>query len=142
MSGPVNDDPVDWLTAELADTLNEDYELELSEPALALELRKTHKPSHPPLMTRAAYFLVLLTLQAELIKLQDWVTFNNEKIVVILEGRDAAGKGGVIKRITQRLNLRNVQLYIETRALLGVHIIGDDAERSYPHWIGGPIFQW
>ena len=52
------------------------------------------------------YFRALLALQAELIKLQDWVVYNKEKVVVIFEGRDSAGKGGVIKRITQRLNPR------------------------------------
>jgi len=46
----------------------------------------------------------LLALQAELIKLQDWVEHTGEKIAVIFEGRDSAGKGGVIKRITQPLN--------------------------------------
>jgi len=45
-------------------------------------------------------------LQGELVKLQDWVQRNKLKIVVIFEGRDSAGKGGVIKRITQRLNPR------------------------------------
>ena len=39
--------------------------------------------------------------QAELIKLQDWVAYHKEKVVVVFEGRDSAGKGGVIKRITQ-----------------------------------------
>ncbi len=51
----------------------------------------------------------LLALQAELIELQDWVVDHKQKVVVIFEGRDAAGKGGVIKRITQRLNPRNRQ---------------------------------
>jgi len=45
-------------------------------------------------------------LQGELVKLQDWVVDQKLKVVVIFEGRDAAGKGGVIKRITQRLNPR------------------------------------
>ncbi len=48
----------------------------------------------------------LLSLQAELIKLQDWVLYHKEKIVILFEGRDSAGKGGVIKRITQRLSPR------------------------------------
>ncbi|MCG8692286.1 MAG: polyphosphate kinase 2, partial [Minwuiales bacterium] len=48
----------------------------------------------------------LLRLQAELVKLQDWVVHTNYKLLVIFEGRDAAGKGGVIKRVTQRLNPR------------------------------------
>ncbi len=45
-------------------------------------------------------------LQLELVKLQDWVKKENQKIVVIFEGRDAAGKGGVIRRITERLSPR------------------------------------
>ena len=96
----------DWLEAELADTLDEDYELEISEPALSLEIRKIYRKHHPPSLDRAEYFRNLLKLQAELIKLQNWVEHTKSKIVVIFEGRDAAGKGGVIKRITQRLNPR------------------------------------
>jgi Uncharacterized conserved protein len=90
----------------LADALDEDLELELSEPALSEEIRKIYKDSHPPTIDRAQYFQHLLTLQAELIKLQDWVQHTKAKIVVVFEGRDAAGKGGVIKRIMQRLNPR------------------------------------
>jgi len=97
---------MDWLEAELEDTLDEDYELELSEPALSMELRRIYKEKHPETLDRRTYFTALLTLQAELIKLQDWVEATGEKIVVIFEGRDSAGKGGVIKRITQRLNPR------------------------------------
>lgn len=55
---------------------------------------------------RKKYFMELLRLQGELVKLQDWVVYHKKKVVVIFEGRDAAGKGGVIKRITQRLNPR------------------------------------
>jgi len=96
----------DWLEAELADTLDEDYELELSEPALSEELRKIYKCKHPQTIERRQYFQHLLRLQAELIKLQDWVVYTKSKVVVLFEGRDSAGKGGVIKRITQRLNPR------------------------------------
>lgn len=96
----------EWLQAELEDALDEDYELEMSEPALSMELRRIYKQKHPPSIERHAYFKAILTLQAELIKLQDWVEAKGEKILVIFEGRDAAGKGGVIKRITQRLNPR------------------------------------
>lgn len=49
-------------------------------------------------------------LQEELIKLQNWVTENNEKIVVLFEGRDAAGKGGAIRRITEHLNPREFKV--------------------------------
>jgi polyphosphate kinase 2 len=96
----------DWLEDELADTIDEDYELEISEPALAHEMRKIYKEHHAPTLDRVAYFRALLTLQSELIKLQDWVLDTKAKIVVLFEGRDSAGKGGVIKRITQRLNPR------------------------------------
>jgi polyphosphate kinase 2 len=103
-------DGMDWLEAELADTLDEDYELELSEPALSLELRRIYQHKHPTSLDRAIYFRALLKLQAELIKLQEWVEHTGEKIAVIFEGRDAAGKGGVIKRITQRLNPRTCRV--------------------------------
>ncbi|HXP96929.1 MAG TPA: polyphosphate kinase 2, partial [Telmatospirillum sp.] len=55
---------------------------------------------------RRFYFRELFRLQGELVKLQDWVVHHKLKVVVLFEGRDAAGKGGVIKRITQRLNPR------------------------------------
>jgi polyphosphate kinase 2 len=57
-------------------------------------------------LQRRSYFRELFRLQAELVKLQDWVVHEKVKVVVLFEGRDAAGKGGVIKRITQRLNPR------------------------------------
>jgi len=104
MSEPTDDVQADWLEAELADTLDEDYELEISEPAL--EIRKIYNREHPPSIPRVEYLRALLTLQAELIKLQHWVLHTKEKIVIIFEGRDSAGKGGVIKLITQRLNPR------------------------------------
>jgi len=96
----------DWLEAELADALDEDYELELSESLLSMELRKIYRKAHPSTIDRQEYFRALISLQAELIKLQDWVVHTRSKIVVVFEGRDSAGKGGVIKRITQRLNPR------------------------------------
>jgi polyphosphate kinase 2 len=55
---------------------------------------------------RSVYFKELFRLQGELVKLQDWVVANKVKVAVLFEGRDSAGKGGAIKRITQRLNPR------------------------------------
>jgi polyphosphate kinase 2 len=55
---------------------------------------------------RNSYFKELFRLQGELVKMHDWVVETGHKIVIVCEGRDAAGKGGVIKRITQRLNPR------------------------------------
>ena len=55
---------------------------------------------------RQTYFRELFRLQHELVKLQDWVAASRQKIIILFEGRDSAGKGGAIKRITQRLNPR------------------------------------
>ncbi|MEM8755225.1 MAG: polyphosphate kinase 2 [Pseudomonadota bacterium] len=96
----------DWLEAELADSVDEDFELELEDAILSEKIREIYRKAHGPTMERAAYMRELLRLQAELIKLQDWVAHHKKKVVVIFEGRDSAGKGGVIKRITQRLNPR------------------------------------
>ena len=97
---------LDWLDAELADTVDEDFELELSEPALSSAMRKVYSKHRAPTMERRDYFHALLSLQSELIKLQDWVVETGEKVAILFEGRDAAGKGGAIKRIMQRLNPR------------------------------------
>jgi polyphosphate kinase 2 len=67
-------------------------------------------PSVPPeqqiLVNKKKYEKELARLQVELVKLQEWIRFKGIKLVVIFEGRDAAGKGGVIKRITESLNPR------------------------------------
>ena len=63
-------------------------------------------PEQQRSISKKTYEKELARLQRELIKLQEWVRFKNLKVVVIFEGRDAAGKGGVIKRITESLNPR------------------------------------
>jgi polyphosphate kinase 2 len=103
---PGNKRARDWIEAELEDSHDEDYELELAETALSEEIEAIYKREHGPTIDRREYFSHLLKLQSELIKLQTWVARAGAKIVVLFEGRDAAGKGGVIKRITQRLNPR------------------------------------
>jgi polyphosphate kinase len=88
--------------------LHEDFMDSLDEE-LEMELDDLRGPDAMPNQTRADridYFKNLLRLQAELVKLQDWVVASGHRLVIIFEGRDAAGKGGVIKRITQRLNPR------------------------------------
>ncbi|MCF2876124.1 MULTISPECIES: polyphosphate kinase 2 [unclassified Tenacibaculum] len=52
----------------------------------------------------------LKKLQVELIRLQTWAINNNERIIVLFEGRDAAGKGGAIRRITERINPRHMRI--------------------------------
>lgn len=102
----MTDDPQDWLKAELIDSFDEDYEIELEDAILSREIRQIYRDTHPDPLDRKTYFFELLRLQAELIRLQDWVSHYREKIIVLFEGRDSAGKGGAIKRITQRLNPR------------------------------------
>ena len=99
----------DWLEAELMDSFDEEVELEMEDAVLSMKLREIYRKAHGPSLPRPEYFRALLHLQAELIKLQDWVVASGEKGVVLFEGRDSAGKGGVIKRITQRLDPRVVR---------------------------------
>lgn len=61
-------------------------------------------------ISKEAYEQKLEELQIELVKLQDWIKEKKLKVVVIFEGRDAAGKGGVIKRITEKLNPRTCRI--------------------------------
>ena len=57
-------------------------------------------------LDRKTYDAAILKLQAELVKLKRWVVATGERIIIVFEGRDAAGKGGVIKRITERVSPR------------------------------------
>jgi len=90
---------------EIFDSLDEERELELDDERLA-QLIEAHDQAPTDNAGRAHYFTELLRLQRELVRLQDWVVHKGLKVVVLFEGRDAAGKGGAIKRITQRLNPR------------------------------------
>ena len=91
------------------DDFDEEFELELNDDGddhLARMLAGGQVEGDDETLARHRYFQALFDLQAELVKLQDWVVHQGLKVIVIFEGRDAAGKGGVIKRITQRLNPR------------------------------------
>ncbi|WP_439543561.1 polyphosphate kinase 2 [Hyphomicrobium sp.] len=85
---------------EFLDSFDEELELELEDERLSDDA------DGGSALDRKLYFKELFRMQRELVKLQDWVVDQKLKVVVIFEGRDAAGKGGVIKRITQRLNPR------------------------------------
>ncbi len=94
------------LREDLLDSYDEELEMELEERNME-ELEATGKPrNEADRLARRTYFQELFRLQGELVKLQDWVVASKHKVVILFEGRDAAGKGGVIKRITQRLNPR------------------------------------
>ncbi|HNK30961.1 MAG TPA: polyphosphate kinase 2, partial [Plasticicumulans sp.] len=88
---------------DLIDGYDEELELEIEDRTVApgvIPDRETERSE------RMHYFQNLFRLQGELVKLQDWIATSGQKVVIVFEGRDAAGKGGVIKRITQRLNPR------------------------------------
>jgi len=92
------------LEEDLMDGYDEEFELEAEDRRVDAIAGKTRDPQRHA--ERSRYFKELFRLQAELVKLQDWVAASRHKVVILFEGRDAAGKGGVIKRITQRLNPR------------------------------------
>jgi polyphosphate kinase len=97
------------ITRDLADGYDEELEMEIEDHHPLRELTPGMAPdpeSEAERDYRQLYFQQLFTLQAELVKLQDWVVASGEKVLILFEGRDAAGKGGMIKRITQRLNPR------------------------------------
>jgi polyphosphate kinase 2 len=96
----------DRVTADLADSLDEELEMELDDDRLDKLIAETSDGPDHESIDRRVYFKELFRLQGELVKLQDWIQSQKLKVVVIFEGRDSAGKGGVIKRITQRLNPR------------------------------------
>ncbi len=95
------DQQIAQLRKDLLDSMDEEFELEM-EDRLGEDARRPGASAS----SRIHYFRELFRLQGELVKLQDWVVATGHRVVIIFEGRDAAGKGGVIKRITQRLNPR------------------------------------
>ena len=94
--------------ADLIDSYDEELEMELDDDRLdeLLLAVPAQGAENEHGIDRRLYFKELFRLQGELVKLQDWVIHKKLKVVVLFEGRDAAGKGGAIKRITQRLNPR------------------------------------
>jgi polyphosphate kinase len=95
---------------EMLDSFDEELEMEIDDGRM--ERLLDDMAEHPDEQSaragidRRLYFKELFRLQGELVRLQDWVVHKKLKVVVLFEGRDAAGKGGVIKRITQRMNPR------------------------------------
>jgi polyphosphate kinase 2 (PPK2 family) len=92
------------------------------------KLKKKAQPAEdvgkPKKLSKKEYEKELARLHIELVKLQEWIKHNGLKVVLIFEGRDAAGKGGTIKRITESLNPR----YCRVVAL------GTPTERETTQW--------
>ena len=93
------------IESDLIDGYDEELELELEDRSVDA-LNPQLEDDAARRAARQRYFRELFRLQGELVKLQDWVATTKKKVVIVFEGRDSAGKGGVIKRITQRLNPR------------------------------------
>src|SRR6266516_2081103 len=79
---------------------------------------------HPRRLDRELYERELYRLQAELVKMQAWVSAQDARVMVVFEGRDAAGKGGTIKRVAQYLNPR----------VAGIVALGAPTEREQTQW--------
>lgn len=94
------------IKAEIEDSFDEELELELDDDRLSSLITGLSENPQAQSAERASYFKELFRLQRELVKLQDWVVHKKLKVIVLFEGRDAAGKGGAIKRVAQRLNPR------------------------------------
>jgi polyphosphate kinase len=101
------DELVRRIRSDMLDSYDEELEMELDDQHLdRLAGVEDVGRDATAREARRLYFRELFRMQGELVKLQDWVVATGHKVVVIFEGRDAAGKGGAIKRITQRLNPR------------------------------------
>jgi polyphosphate kinase 2 len=99
------EDLVRRISRDLADSYDEELEMEIEDRHLRGDI-DSGAETDADRRDRQRYFSELFRLQAELVKLQDWVVEAREKVVILFEGRDAAGKGSAIKRVTQRLNPR------------------------------------
>jgi polyphosphate kinase len=93
-------------------------------PVVAVEEPVVEAPARKEKIKEKDYLAELAKLHIELVKLQEWIRAKGLRVVVVFEGRDAAGKGGVIKRITETLNPRHVR----------VVALGTPTEREKTQW--------
>ncbi|CAN7528880.1 polyphosphate kinase 2 [Neorhizobium tomejilense] len=105
MSEPMQDQ-LSRIKEEIADSFDEELEMQMEEDRLDELVAEGMSEPAEATIDRRIYFRELFRLQHELVRLQDWVQYKKLKMVVLFEGRDSAGKGGAIKRVTQRLNPR------------------------------------
>jgi polyphosphate kinase 2 len=101
---------VDRIKQAIADDFDEELEMQMEDDRLDELVAEGMSGPAEETLDRKIYFRELFRLQHELVKLQDWVQYKGLKMLVIFEGRDSAGKGGAIKRVTQRLNPRTCRV--------------------------------
>jgi polyphosphate kinase 2 len=89
---------------------NKKKDKDRAESAADVAAQQGGAPGAKPKMKNKEYEAELFKLQVELVKLQDWVKHTGARIVILFEGRDAAGKGGIIKRIMERVSPRVFRL--------------------------------
>ena len=94
------------LSDDFHQVIDDIVELEFEDIPIPKTIKATYEERHRNDLNAKDYYANLLDLQKELIKLHNWVEQSGAKVLIICEGRDGAGKGGVIKRITQRLDPR------------------------------------
>ncbi len=87
-------------------------------------LLKNEKIKIHKVLEEAKYETELKTRQEELIKLQNWVIKNDKKVIIVFEGRDAAGKGGAIRRVTEYINPRHFKI-------IALNIPTDDERKQW-----------
>ncbi len=104
------------------ETAKQTQEMQVSTPSK--DNKAATKPKKPKKIKNKVYEKELAKLQIELVKLQEWIKHAGLKVVVLFEGRDAAGKGGVIKRITESLSPR----------ICRVVALGTPTEREKTQW--------
>jgi polyphosphate kinase 2 len=98
--------------------------MEASEPAWVRPPLDDQHDVEPHALSKREYERELERLQVELVRLQDWVVYKGLRVVVVFEGRDTAGKGGTIKRITAKTNPRVVRIVA----------LGKPTERERSQW--------
>jgi polyphosphate kinase 2 len=106
------------------ETVSKNKENKKEKKSEALPARNDVKKAKKKPLEKKFYEDELAKLQVELVKMEEWIKHKGLKVIVIFEGRDAAGKGGVIKRITQSLNPR----------ICRVEALGTPTEREKTQW--------
>ncbi|UDF29715.1 UNVERIFIED_ORG: polyphosphate kinase 2 [Roseateles sp. XES5] len=106
----LDDNHLSRIKAEIADSFDEELEMQIEEERLDELVAEGMSGPAPQTLERRVYFRELFRLQHELLKLQAWVKQTGQKVVILFEGRDAAGKGGTIKRFMEHLNPRGARV--------------------------------